>query len=431
MSAAAPDAARARSIAIVATGDELVSGVLLDGNSALIARELAAHGLEPRRFTVLGDDEDALVHLLLELAPVHGAIVLTGGLGPTLDDVTRHACARAAGVELVRDDAVLEGLRGLYARRGRPFPAANERQALFPRGARVLANHLGTAAGFEVGVAGCAVFALPGPPREMAPMLAAEVLPRVVAGARGAAAVERRSFHLFGLPESAFADAAGAWMDRAANPRMGVTSNAGRLAVSLRAQAPTREAAARLADARAAEVRERFAEWLFSEDEPDLALATGRLLIARGLTVATAESCTGGLLAERLTRVPGISAVFGFGFVTYADRAKTELLGVDPALLAAHGAVSAEVAAAMARGAAERSGARLAVSITGIAGPGGGSPHKPPGLVWFGLWSAGTLATQERRFPDLGRDLIREFAAGTALDLLRRAALAAADDRAR
>lgn len=413
-------ARRELAVALVGTGDELVEGRHVDTNSAEIARALIAQGFEPRRFTVLGDDEDGLVHLLLELAAAHGSIVITGGLGPTLDDVTRHAVARAAGVALVRDDAVLAALKQQFERRGRPFSEANARQALFPSGAAVLPNPNGTAPGFAVEVAGALVCALPGPPREMRPMLAADVLPRIAARAPGRPAVERRAFHLFGIPESAFADAAGAWMARDANPLVGVTATGGRLTVSLRAEAATRADAVAMAEARADEIRARFAERIFSEDEPDLAFALGRELIARGVTVALAESCTGGLAAERLTRVPGISAVFGYGFTTYADRAKTDLLGVDPALIAAHGAVSAPVAEAMALGAARRAGARLAASITGIAGPGGGSAEKPVGLVWFGIAADGAVRSEERRFLDLGRDLVRDFAANTAFDLLRR-----------
>lgn len=408
-------------VALVGTGDELVEGRHVDTNSSEIARALIDSGFEPKRFTVLGDDEDLLVHTLLELAASHGAIVITGGLGPTLDDVTRHAAARAAGVELARDEAVLQSLRELFARRGRPFAEANVRQALFPRGAVVLPNPNGTAAGFALDVAGARVYALPGPPREMRPMLRDHVLPELVARVPGLPCVERRAFHLYGIPESALADAAGDWMARDANPLVGVTASGGRLSVTLRAEAATRAAAVALADARAAEIRARFGAWLFSEDEPDLARVLGRELVARGITLSLAESCTGGLAAERLTRVPGISAVFEYGFVTYANRAKTDLLGVDPALLAAHGAVSAPVAAALARGAAERSGARLAASITGIAGPGGGTPEKPVGLVWFGISADGVVTTEERRFLDLGRDLVREFAANTAYDLLRRA----------
>jgi nicotinamide-nucleotide amidase len=176
-----------------------------------------------------------------------------------------------------------------------------------------------------------------------------------------------------------------------------------------------------MADERAAQIRERFGEWLFSETTSEPELALGNELIARGISVSVAESCTGGLIAAKLTRVPGISAVFERGFVTYSDAAKTELLGVDPALLRAHGAVSAPVVEAMARGAAERARAKASVAVTGIAGPGGGSPEKPVGLVWFATCVHGTTASVERRFVVRDRDLIRSFAANTALDLLRRA----------
>ena len=410
-------------VALVATGDELVEGRHVDTNSSVIARALIDAGFEPRRFTVIGDDEDELMRTLVQLAKDHGAIVLTGGLGPTLDDVTRHAAARAAGVELVQDEAVLADLRAMFERRGRTFSEANARQALFPRGAHVLPNPNGTAAGFSLEVGGALLCALPGPPREMRPMLVDHALPRITARAAGLPSVERRLFHLFGLPESAFADRAGDWMARGANPLVGVTASGGRLSVSVRAEATTRVDAQRICAARSSEIRTRFAEWIFSEDEPDLAAVLGRELLARNVTVSFAESCTGGLAAERLTRTPGISAVFEIGFVTYANRAKVELLGVDPALLVAHGAVSSPVAAAMARGAAERSGARLAASITGIAGPGGATPEKPVGLVHIGICADGVVTTEERRFLDLGRDLVRDFATNTAFDLLRRALL--------
>lgn len=411
---------RERAVALLATGDELIRGAHVDTNSGVIARRLLDLGFEPRRFVVLGDDEDGLVHELLELSAAHGAIVMTGGLGPTLDDVTRHACARAAGVGLVRDDAVLAQLKELFTSRGRPFAQSNERQALFPEGAEVLPNPHGTAAGFCCEVGGALVFALPGPPREMTPMLENHVLPRLARLSGSREVFERRAFYLFGLSESAFADMCGAWMERSANPLVGVTARHGVLSISVRASARTRDEARRLADARADEIRARFGEWLFSETHSEPQAALGEILIARRERVATAESCTGGLVAEKLTRVPGISAVFDRGFVTYSNEAKVSELGVDPALIAAHGAVSGPVAEAMARGAARRAGTRFAVSVTGVAGPDGGTPEKPVGLVWFGVAGPGGVRSEERRFVVRERDLIRQFAANTALDLLRR-----------
>lgn len=407
-------------VAILATGDELVTGASVDTNSAAIARALIELGYEPARFVVLGDDEDGLVHALLELAKEHAALVVTGGLGPTLDDVTRHAFARAAGVALELDLGELAHLKELFASRKREFAASNERQALFPRGARVLPNPNGTACGFELAIGGASAFALPGPPREMLPMLRDHVLPALAQRRGTSTAFARASLYLFGLPESAFADACGPWMARGANPLVGVTAKGGVLSVMVRASGPDVASARAACDAQAALLRERFAAWLVSESEPDLAFVVGRECLARGITITLAESCTGGLAAMRLTRLAGVSAVFERSWVTYANEAKEIELGVPRELLAAHGAVSAQVAHAMAQGAAARSGARLAISITGIAGPDGGTPEKPVGTVWFGVALDGVVTTEERRFVVRERDLVREFAANAAFDLARR-----------
>ncbi|MFN0007638.1 MAG: CinA family nicotinamide mononucleotide deamidase-related protein [Planctomycetota bacterium] len=407
--------------AVIATGDELVNGTSVDTNSAAIAGRLLELGLRVERFVVLGDDEARLASTLVDLGARCAVIVVTGGLGPTLDDVTRSAAARAMGVSLERSEESLATIRAWFESHGRTFAASNERQAWFPRGAEVLPNPKGTAPGFACRVGGARVFALPGPPGEMAPMLEHEVLPRIRREVPRPGGLAIGRFYLFGLSEGVFADRSGPWMDREANPLLGVTAKLGVLSATLLATGADDGDAAGILAARAAEFRSRFAEWIFGEDEPDLAFVVGRALLARKIQVAVAESCTGGLVAARLTRVPGISAVFDRGYVTYSDRAKTELLGVDPAVLARHGAVSGEVAAAMARGAAERSGARVAVAVTGIAGPDGGTAEKPVGLVWFGVHALGATRVEERRFVVRGRDAIREFAANAALDLLRRA----------
>ena len=408
---------------IVASGDELVEGRNVDTNSGWLARELRRLGLAVERFVVLGDDEGALRALAEEAGRRVDLVLVTGGLGPTLDDVTRHALAAAAGVDLVEDTHSLETIRGWFLARGRPFAESNRRQALVPRGARVLENPLGTAPGFVLRVGRALLAALPGPPREMERMYTAELAPLLERELPARAPIRSASFHLFGLPESSFADRCGAWMERAQNPLLGVTAKAGVLNAVLTAHAATAGEAEALLAARAVEFRARFAEWIFSEESGDLALVLGRLLLERGVTIASAESCTGGLVAAKLTSVPGISAVFGSGWVSYANAAKERLLGVPPELLQGHGAVSREVAEALARGAAERSGARLALALTGIAGPGGGSEEKPVGLVWFATSFDGRVESSERRFTVRGRDLVREFAALTALDLARRRVL--------
>jgi len=402
---------------IVASGDELVQGRNVDTNSAWLARALLELGVETERFLVLGDDEPALCALAQEASRSVELLLVTGGLGPTLDDVTRHALAAAAGVELDEDAAALEDLRAWFAARGRPFSESNARQALFPRGAERLSNALGTAPGFLLRSGRALVAALPGPPREMERMFQDELRPRLERALPPRAPRCVARFFLFGLPESSFADRCGEWMARGADPLLGVTAHAGVLTAQLASSSQA------LLDARVTQFRERFGEWIFSETSGDLGRALGEACLERGITLATAESCTGGLVAERLTRLPGISAVFGWGCVSYANAAKQDLLGVEAALLESHGAVSLPVAEAMARGASLRSGARLSIAVTGVAGPGGGSETKPVGLVCFATSLDGVLQSTERRFAVRGRDLIREFAALTALDLARRRVL--------
>jgi nicotinamide-nucleotide amidase len=409
-----------RRAAIVAIGDELLAGAFVDSNSGEIARALDALGIEVERFVVLGDDRARLAQAFWELARDYAIVVASGGLGPTLDDVSREAAADAARVPLETSDEVLAGLRAAWERRGLPMPESNARQALFPAGAQIMPNSCGTAPGFRVWIDGGMLALLPGPPREMRAMLAQELLPWLERTCGRGAARALGQFHLAGLSESAFADRAGDWMARDADPRMGVTAHEGLLRVSLRAVAETSQAARERLESRMREFRERFEGDVYSEDDPRLGHALGRTLIERGLSVTTAESCTGGLVAELLTDVPGISAVFRDGWVTYGDDSKRARLGVDAALLERHGAVSGEVAQAMAEGAARASGARLAVSTTGIAGPDGGTPQTPVGLVWFGLCVDGQSEAVSARFPAVGREAVRAFAAHRALDLLRR-----------
>ena len=409
-----------RRAAVVAIGDELITGQLVDTNSGWISEQLAAIGIAVSRCVVAGDDAAELERLFYELCSEFQIVVATGGLGPTQDDVTRHAAARAAGVPLALDVDVEAGLRALWRERGLAMPESNLRQALFPQGAQVLRNEHGTAPGFRVWIEGGCLTCLPGPPREMRPMVAGELAPWLArtCGVVGSHRLVR--FYLVGLSESEFGERAGDWMERAAEPRMGVCAGEGVLTVRIAAQARSAAEADRQLAGRAAEFRERFARWIFSESEPDLALVVGAELVRRGLTLATAESCTGGLLAARLCALPGISAALLEGWVVYSDAAKTARLGVPPEVLEREGAVSEASARALAEGAARASGARIAVAITGLAGPGGGTPRKPVGLVWFGLCVDGRVQAFERRFSPVGRQFVRELSVHTALDLVRR-----------
>jgi nicotinamide-nucleotide amidase len=411
----------ARRAAVVAVGDELLRGDCVDSNSGEIARRLAQLGIEVEQFLVLGDDRRLLAKAFAELCSAHAIVIATGGLGPTLDDVTREAAADAARVPLETDATVLAELEARWQARGQPMPASNARQAQRPAGSQLMPNARGTAPGFRAWIEGGMLAALPGPPGEMRHMLESELLPWIERTCGRGEGLVSQSFFLAGLAESAFADRAGDWMERGANPRMGVTAHFGVLRVTLRAKAETQRGASDLLAARCAEFRARFAAEIFSEDEPRLELALGRTLLEGGWSVTTAESCTGGLVARLLTDAPGISAVYREGWVTYSDEAKVARLGVPRELIAAHGAVSGEVAAAMAAGAARASGARAALATTGVAGPGGGTATKPVGLVWLGLALDGAVQTRELRLAQVGRDSIRLYAAYAALELLRRA----------
>ena len=410
---------------VIATGDELVRGVHTDTNSGLIARRLATLSIECERFVVLGDDEEALSAELLRCVQLGRLAIVSGGLGPTLDDVTRAAFARACAVPLERHAECEARLRALLEARGREYTASNARQADVPRGARVLPNERGTADGFAMQMGAALLVALPGPPRELQPMLDEQVLPlaREHLQARGIAVpvVCDAFFRLSGLPEARFADLCGDWMERGRNPLVGVTASMGVLTATLRARGADEAEAQRLLVAQVTAFVERFRSWIWTEQDEELESALARELLEKNLTVALAESCTGGMVSARLTKVPGISRVYLRGWTTYSNQAKVDELGVPPALVEAHGAVSSPVAAAMARGACDRAGTRLGLSITGIAGPDGGTPTKPVGLVWLGLCVDGVVTTHERRYLALGRDFVREFATRDGLHLLLQA----------
>ena len=403
-------------VAVLAIGDELLGGYTVESNGATIAQVLADLGLQVDELRVLRDDETQIAKALGQLAQTNRFVFVTGGLGPTLDDVTRHAAAKAAGVGLELSQLALDEVRAWWTGRSTEMPESNKRQALMPVGSTHISNTAGTAPGFRLELAGATILALPGPPREMREMLTGAVLPWLRTEVSQVELVTAH-FYLFGLSESIFAEMVGDWMDRDANPLVGVTASRGVLTVRVRAEAAGGRRAQALIDEFAVGFRERFAEYLFSESDPALEVALAAQLIQRKRSISFAESCTGGQAAANLCRVPGVSEVFSDGFITYSNDAKVRRLGVAPELLAEHGAVSEEVARAMAEGALLMSGADLAVSITGIAGPGGGSEQKPVGLVWFAVSAGGHTLAHSRRFPALSRDWIRDAAARTALHL--------------
>ena len=411
------------SAAILAIGDELIGGVHADLNSPFLAAELQKLGWRVSEVRVMADEEEALARCMRELVERNDLVLCSGGLGPTLDDVTRHAAARAASLPLEASSEALAEIARWFADSGRAMPRSNDRQALLPLGAEVLPNACGTAPGFRVAIGAARLCALPGPPRELQDMFERQLRAWIQRQWPEARAAQRRCFHMIGLSESLFADRAGAWMLRSSEeliefePLMGVTAKAGTLSVHLSTSAANDERASLCFERRIEEFRERFREEIFSEGEADPGLVLAQRLIEGSISVTTAESCTAGMVAAALTRAPGVSAVLSEAFVTYSNEAKTRALGVPPELLAEHGAVSLPVARAMAAGAAQRSGARLALAVTGIAGPDGGTPEKPVGTVCFATCFDGELRDGLRRFPPAGRESIRGWATTWALGL--------------
>lgn len=406
-------------VAVISVGDELIDGLYPDLNSPLVAREASALGLDVHGFRVVGDGVGALRDELLALAPFVDEIVISGGLGPTEDDRTRAEVAAAAGVELLEDEQALADVRAWFEARQRVWTESNRVQALFPRGARVLQNPVGTAPGFALRLGRAELSCLPGPPRELERLLRDHVIPRWRA-LPGRAQVAVRRLHASGISEAALGERIRDWMRPTPGRRCGITARKGIHTITLRVEAASAEDAAQQLVRWEGEARERLRDVLFGADGVTLQEALVAALAARGLHVATAESCTGGSIARAITDVAGSSAVFGWGWVAYANAAKSALLGVSKVELEEHGAVSAEVALDLAEGARRRSGAGLALATTGIAGPSGGTPEKPVGLVWFGISFGGTTRAYRRAWPPLGRALLRDIAAREALFLALR-----------
>jgi competence/damage-inducible protein CinA C-terminal domain len=412
--------------AILAIGDELLAGEVQDKNGAFLAAALTDAGFRLGALTILPDEVDTLASALRRLLSAHDVVVITGGLGPTSDDVTTEAVCAALDRGVRRDAAAWQAIERRFARRGVSLPPGNEKQADVPEGAEVLPNPRGTASGYLLsglpprpgGAAGGLVAVLPGPPRENQPMFRESVLPRLRAVFAEMPAWRTRVLRVFGLPESEVGARLGDLEARHPGVRLGYQAHFPEILVKLRGpdDANGRD---RIAEA-AKDVRARLGAPCYGEGEARLPEVLGRWLARAGLRMVTAESCTAGLCAKLLTDAPGSSAWLEAGFVTYSNEAKVSLLRVSPALLAAEGAVSEPVAQAMLQGALQRSGAQVGVAITGIAGPDGGSAKKPVGTVCIAWGSADSLRVRTHRFP-FDRDRNRTVSAWAALGHLLRA----------
>jgi nicotinamide-nucleotide amidase len=409
---------------ILAVGSELLGALRTDTNGLFLTRRLREAGIEVHARSVVADSLDLLSSAFRAALGRSDLVIATGGLGPTEDDLTREAAAAALGRGLARDEAVLEALRQRFARFGRPMAKVNEKQADVIEGGRVLPNPRGTAPGQLVEAEGRLLVLLPGPPREMEPLFEEQVLP-LLRGRSGGAVLRTRVLKIAAMGESDVEQVAAPVYTRFTNPQTTILGGAGQTELHLTAEGASPAEAEERLEALAAALRQPLEGRIYSEDGRELPEVVAALLIERGLKLALAESCTGGLLAARLTDVPGASAFLERGYVTYSNQAKVELLGVDPGLLERHGAVSDEVAAAMAAGAARAARADLGIGITGVAGPGGGTLEKPVGQVHIALCGALGERVRGRLFPG-DRERIRMQSTQAALEMLRRALLALA-----
>lgn len=405
------------SAAVVAIGSEMLGPLRQDTNSLWLSARLEELGIPVVRKSIVGDDPALIGEELTFAARAARLIFTTGGLGPTADDVTVAAVARWLGAPLERNEAFLEWMRGRFARRGFEMPACNAKQADFIVGTRVLENPRGTAPGFWAEHGGVEIVVLPGVPSEMKEIMESSVLP-VLRERAGGVVGRRRVLRIAGMGESAVEELVAPIYAKWKDDPVTILASPGEVQLHLAVQGLPRDAEAKLA-AMEADFRAVLGNRVFGEDSDDLARVVGRLLRDSRRTVALAESCTGGMVASLLTDVPGSSEYFLGGVVTYSNSSKEGLLGVSPAILREHGAVSAEAAVAMARGARARFDADVALAVTGIAGPDGGSEEKPVGTVHFALADRSDRTVAKKRLFVGDRAVVRRAASSQALELLR------------
>jgi competence/damage-inducible protein CinA-like protein len=408
--------------AILAVGSELLTPSRIDTNSLFITEQLNLLGIEVAFKTVVGDDREELANAVRLALDRVDLIVSSGGLGPTDDDVTREVVAEVLNRRLVEDEGIAARIRARFESRGMKMPEINRRQAMVPVGARVLENMNGTAPGLWIEEGERAVLLLPGPPRELKPMIMTLVEGPLRERSPGLSLV-RRVIRITGRTESHTEEAVrplyAEWARRPVPIAATILASLGQIELHLSVRAPSRELAEAAVEDAAGEVVDVIGLDVYSRDGRSLEEVVGDLLAARALRIAVAESCTGGLLTSRLTDVPGSSRYVDRSVVAYANEAKVELLGVPAALIEEHGAVSEAVALAMADGIRSRAAVDVGVGVTGVAGPGGGTAEKPVGMVAIAAVTAGASRSRTFRFIG-GREQIKFQASQAALDMVRR-----------
>lgn len=403
---------------IISVGTELLLGQTVNTDTAYVARALSSVGINLLFSCTVGDNNGRLKAALQQALERSDLVITTGGLGPTGDDLTKETIAEAAGAKLVLHRESMERLEAFF--KGRTMNETQKKQAMLPENCTVLPNDRGTAPGCALETAaGKIIIMLPGPPSELIPMLENYAVPYLME--REHACIYSSNVHVYGTGEGAVAEMLSDLTD-GANPTVATYAKDGEMFVRVTAKAETAEKAAALCRPLARKIRERIGDTAYSIDVDSLEALVVSELKERHLTLATAESCTGGLVAKRLTDIPGASGVFEMGAVTYANRIKSMLLGVPEEMLERHGAVSEQVAAAMAQGVREKAGSDIGVGITGIAGPDGGTAEKPVGLIYAAL--SDREGTVVRKVPvygkTRGRGYLRNMTASFALDMVRR-----------
>lgn len=403
---------------IIAIGSELLTARFKDTNSLYLTEQLNAAGIPVVMKTIVGDDENYLEQAIrgsLERTPL---LITIGGLGPTEDDITRKVVARVLQRQLILNDEILAKLQRRFKARGVEMPANNARQALVPTGSDILENNNGTAPGLWIASEKNHVILLPGPPSELKPMFEASCLPRLHEMA-GGVALARCVFRTACVPESTLDARIAPIYLKYKNPETTVLAKPGQVEVRLTARGKNKEEAERLLRELADQIDHELDEYIFARSEQSLEEVVGLFLVMKNATISTAESCTGGLIAERLTNVAGSSRYFVSGVVCYSNEWKMELAGIPPLLLEMQGAVSAEVARGLAEGIRDRMRTTIGVGVTGIAGPAGGSAGKPVGTVHIAV--ATPSGTEHRQFLYPGdRERVRWQASQAALDMVRR-----------
>ena len=406
---------------IISIGDELLIGQVINTNQAFIAEKLNSIGISVGKMTTVGDEVATILQAFTDALRNHDLVLVTGGLGPTHDDITRTVVCTFFDTDLVVNEEALQRVQNFFQRRGVAPRKINEDQALVPRSCTVIQNHHGTAPGFLFERDGRYLIAMPGVPFEMKAMMESSILPFFVSKASGLV-IQHRTLKTTGIGESFLAEQIGD-VNSLFAPDDGVTlaflpgPTGTRLRITVRA-GNTEEASRRI-EAIERQIRTSVGKYVYGADDEELEQVVGRLLVERHMTLAVAESCTGGLIADRITNVAGSSAYFERSFVTYSNESKLADLGVPASLVLQHGAVSSEVAEAMAHCVRTKSNSDIGLSTTGIAGPSGGSQEKPVGLVWVGYSDrSGSLALRSNFGDDRRRT--KERAAQAALELLRR-----------